>query len=241
MTNEKAGGSRPEKSAWELKTDQERRAIETIKDMYAFQDQDAVKSMKEFSVVEDYFKDLQGKMAEIKKTKEELEKAITVGDHQAEDLDMTVKFLALADKARNFASSSMEPTTPKRVKIEQLALERASDVAGKVESAERVISVLGGESLENMAVPPAEKFVLSEAEMLAQDKEISSSVLSLQSEVQSAVERLKALGPELKKIAESKMLPAAEKEEKLKQYEEQFKEYEKLRKDLLAMLATATE
>ena len=243
MPDEKGRGKEQEKSAWELKADQERRAFEDLKKMYALQDKDAVQGMEKFHVVEDYFKDIQGKMSRIQETKKELEEAIERGDNRSTDLGTKVKFEDLASKARNLTLEAFtQPETPERVKIEQGALERTShrlEGEEQIKSTERVVSVLGGESLDNIEVPPNERLILSEAEMLTKNKELSSKVLSLRNEISASLERLKGLGPELEKIAESKMLPESEKEEKLKQYEEQYKNYEKLRKDLLDTLHSA--
>ena len=64
-------------------------------------------------------------------------------------------------------------------------------------------------------------------------KELSPEELAnLQTEISSALERLKDLEPKIKEIAESKALPADKKEERLKQYEEMYKNHQEKRKDL---------
>lgn len=196
-------------------------------------DKQALREASEQPAMADYTKDLQGKLEKSQQLLQELRQSIMNGEHQTGDINNKVQFEKLLDTVRNKVHHVFaQPENPSRVAGQQTQLENA---AGNfqtrfVKKAETMDSALKGEQTSNEMYPGemARKYNVDNVRANLSADQLSD----LQTEVSSALDRLKDLQPEIEKIAQEKALKPEEKDGVLKNYGTMYEEYNNIKNEL---------
>lgn len=218
------------------KIENARRQAEGIRVGFANRDEMALREMNEAPPVEDYFDDLQAKMASLHEATEGLRKSIMEGGHKSGDIEKKIAFQKQLNEAENKAYHAFSlPEEPWRVASTQQSFENAADNLARdhIEPTARMARVLNGEEVAGKNSDETGR--LKRAEVVTHDLP-AEEVGKLKAEIDASMERLQQLKPEVEKIAKDKMLPPGEKEDKLKQYAAMHENYQKMKKDLYDIL-----
>ena len=212
---------------------------ERIRIDFAHLDEQALQEANEQPAITDYVEDLQKKLDGATQLLQELRQSIMSGDHLSDEIDKKVKLEQMLDNARNkFSNPILGPVEPSEVTKQQARFENVKPNFDRrfIINAEIMSSALNGEgsSEETYKGEMAKKYNVENIRTnLSADQ-----VAELQTQISSAVDRLKELQPEIEKIAEQKALKgtSVEKNDVLKNYESQFESYTQTSKELRQVL-----
>lgn len=209
------------------------RQAERIRGDFGGSDKRALEEANKQPGMADYTKDLQAKLEGSQKLLQELRQSIMNGEHQTGDVNKKVQLEKLLDKGRYKVHHAFaKPEDPGRVASAQASLENAGKNFQQrfIKQAETMDSALKGEQSQNERYPGemAKNYNVDNIrENLPADK-----MSDLQTEVSSALDRLKDLQPEIEKIAQEKALKPEEKDEVLKNYATMYEQYNKVKDEL---------
>ncbi|MBI2552051.1 hypothetical protein HYW17_01995 [Candidatus Uhrbacteria bacterium] len=227
------------------------RTMEEVRRDFRGRDQWAMEELKKSPGVSDHIKFLRQVSEEGKQLQAQMKAAVVGREDKSSDLDTKVGMEALRDRARTWAYHAFKaPDKPEDIEYLQTQWEQAGDSFKRdhIRTTEQVLAALKGElSSEDVKKMRASGEVSLRGEQL--DEIIQNrgdmspeKLATLQSELSSALERLRALEPQVEALAKEKSIRRARKPEsferspELQPYENAYEEYVGLRNDVIRLL-----